>query len=331
MSSVQTPDPRVARFRRALGHVCGAALLTLPACLVACALAGGAPAAAAAARSARSPTVTVAGYPAGASRPQFHPRRSEFAPTPTPGRAGGRASSSGGAVAPSHSKSPTRRSRKPVLHGDPARALVAFQAMQKTYYVKASALYLGEPFSYLWAFSQAFAATVTMANIPHLGVSLSRELQARLAGLGSYLDSDNSAAPAGTYISSLPAFDGSVAPPAGPGGTKYFDDNDWIGLELLRVYRITHSTDLLARAEELMAFEMGGWQTSPELGCPGGIPFANTATNTERNTVTTAPAAELLRSSTASPATSSTSPSPRWHTNGCARASCSRAACMPTT
>ncbi len=42
-----------------------------------------------------------------------------------------------------------------------------------------------------------------------------------------------------------------------------------------------------------MAFEMAGWQTSPELGCPGGIPFSNAAENTERNTVTTAPAAEL--------------------------------------
>ena len=42
-----------------------------------------------------------------------------------------------------------------------------------------------------------------------------------------------------------------------------------------------------------MAFEMAGWQTDPELACPGGIPFSNSAENTERNTVTNAPAAEL--------------------------------------
>jgi hypothetical protein len=42
-----------------------------------------------------------------------------------------------------------------------------------------------------------------------------------------------------------------------------------------------------------MAFEMAGWQTDPTLGCPGGIPFTNTLENTDRNTVTTAPAAEL--------------------------------------
>jgi Glycosyl hydrolase family 76 len=42
-----------------------------------------------------------------------------------------------------------------------------------------------------------------------------------------------------------------------------------------------------------MAFEMAGWQSSPELGCPGGIPFSNDPENGQRNTVTTAPAAEL--------------------------------------
>ena len=32
---------------------------------------------------------------------------------------------------------------------------------------------------------------------------------------------------------------------------------------------------------------------SPELGCPGGLPFSNASENTDRNTITTAPAAEL--------------------------------------
>ena len=42
-----------------------------------------------------------------------------------------------------------------------------------------------------------------------------------------------------------------------------------------------------------MAFEMQGWQTSPELACPGGLPFDNEPNNSDRNTVTTAPAVEL--------------------------------------
>ena len=206
------------------------------------------------------------------------------------------AGSPGGAVAPGSPQSPKSvkaKSRAPVPHGDPKRALVAFQAMQKAYYVKGKGLYAGEPFSYMWPFSQALAATVSMAEIPRLGISLTRELHARLTGLHDYLDTSNSGAPEGTFTSTLTAFDGAVAPPLGPGGTKYYDDNDWVGIELARLYELSHSPSLLAGAETIMAFEMAGWQASPELGCPGGVPFSNAAANSERNTVSTAPAAEL--------------------------------------
>jgi hypothetical protein len=126
-----------------------------------------------------------------------------------------------------------------------------------------------------------------------VGVSLQREVQSRLTGLNSYLDTNNSGASEGTYTSTLAAFDGTVAPPAGPGGPKYYDDNDWVGIELARLYELTHRAAILGSAEGLMAFEMAGWQTSPGLVCPGGIPFSNSSEENQRNTVTTAPAAEL--------------------------------------
>jgi hypothetical protein len=243
-------------------------------------------------------------YPAGATRPSLRPRPSEFARVRSPvqgstGASAHSASSSGGAAAPggsepSAAKQPTKaKPKKPVLHGDPARALAAFEAMQKYFYIPGSGLYKGEPFSYLWPFSQSLAATVSVANIPHSGISFSHELQARLVGLNSYLDTDNSGAAEGTYTSTLAAFDGTVAPPAGPGGTKYYDDNDWVGLELVRLYQLTHQTALLGSAEGIMAFEMAGWQERPGLACEGGLPFSNDISNGERNTVTTAPAAEL--------------------------------------
>ncbi len=169
--------------------------------------------------------------------------------------------------------------------------------MQRQYYITGSGLYDGEPFSYLWPFSQALAATVSLANIPHLSPTLTAEvreqIKERLTGLQEYLDTDNSGAPAGVYTSTLPAFDGTVAPPAGPGGAKYYDDNDWVGIELVRLYQLTHSRGLLGSAEGIMAFEMSGWQETPGLACPGGIPFSNADENDERNAVTTAPAAEL--------------------------------------
>ena len=37
---------------------------------------------------------------------------------------------------------------------------------RSAYYILGSGLYKGEPFSYLWPFSQALAATVSMANVP---------------------------------------------------------------------------------------------------------------------------------------------------------------------
>jgi Glycosyl hydrolase family 76 len=186
-----------------------------------------------------------------------------------------------------------KKPRKPALRGNPLRGLLAFQAMQSYYYIQGSGLYNGEPFSYLWPFSQALAATVSLANVHGMPASIGTELHARLAGLRSYLDTDNSGLPEGTFTSSLAAFDGTVAPPAGPGGPKYYDDNDWVGIELMRIYKLGHDPSVLGSAEAIMAFEMAGWQTSPQLPCPGGIPFSNNAENTDRNTVTSAPAAEL--------------------------------------
>ncbi len=235
----------------------------------------------------------AARYPAGASRPSIRPLASEFAHAAHAPGSARPASSPGGAAAPGSAGVSAEKARKPALHGDPKRALVAFQAMQKAYYVKGKGLYVGEPYSYMWPFSQALAATVSMANVPHLGISLTPELRARLVGLHDYLDTSNSGAPEGTFTSTLPAFDGAVAPPVGAGGTKYYDDNDWIGIELARLYELSRSPSLLQGAETIMAFEMAGWQSNPELGCPGGVPFSNAAANSERNTVTTAPAAEL--------------------------------------
>jgi hypothetical protein len=225
-------------------------------------------------------------YPAGATKPTFH-----VAP---------KALRSVGQVASKHStKGPKKKIVKPILRGNPARALLAFEAMQKNYYLLGSGLYKGEPFSYLWPFSQAFAATVSMANIAALHkiatqrTRLVRELKARVIGLRSYMDTNNAGAVEGTYTSTLAAFDGTAAPPTGPGGAKYYDDNDWVGIELARLYEQTHDPTVLASAEAIMAFEAAGWQTDPELGCVGGLPFSNTIENTDRNTITTAPAAEL--------------------------------------
>jgi hypothetical protein len=282
----------ISEFVHALRAVSTAACVSL----VAVCLVGAAPAHAAEPAKHAKPA-GGSPYPAAATRPAFVAKPAQFAHAGAPAH---KAASSGGSAAPGSTTptptpaaSPKTKAKPPKLHGNPARALAAFQAMQKRYYVAGSGLYAGEPYSYLWPFSQALAATISMADIPDLGVSLTHEIKARVTGLASYLDTNNSGAPEGTYTSTLAAFDGTVAPPTGPGGPKYYDDNDWVGIELARLYRIEHNAAALGTAEGIMAFEMAGWQTSPTLGCPGGIPFSNSSENSQRNTVTTAPAAEL--------------------------------------
>ena len=267
------------------------------------------------ARSAARHAKPVSSYPAGVSRPRAHPNRSPFAH----------------GAASTKKKPAKKKPRKPVLHGNPARALRAFEAMQKYYYIQGSGLYAGEPFSFLWPFSQALAATVSMANIPHLGVSFANELHARLVGLRSYLDTNNSGAPEGTYTSTLAAFDGTAAPPTGPGGAKYYDDNDWVGIELARIYKQTHNAGALGYAEGIMAFEMAGFSSDQTLACPGGIPFTNRSKTPIATPSPRLPRPSSRCSSTRSPATSSTCSSPKWPTTGCAPACCSRTACTPTT
>jgi hypothetical protein len=245
------------------------------------------PAAAALSKPAPSP------YPAGAQRPAKIARASEFAHSAS---AGG--TSAPGATTPAGTRSTTKKPtkhapKKPKLPVNAERAQLAFEAMQKTYYIEGSGLYQGEPFSFLWPFSQALAATMSVANIPSLKSVFAHEVYARLVGLKSYLDLNNSGAPEGTYSSTLAAYDGTVAPPAGPGGAKYYDDNAWVGIELARMYELTHVAGVLGGAEGIMAFEMAGWDTQPGIACPGGIPFSNSPEDIERNTVTDAPTAEL--------------------------------------
>ena len=236
------------------------------------------PCAGAAAQRSHAPAAHGPRYPAGATRPAFRTSRR--------------------ALAVAAKKKP-RKPSAPVLHGNPARGLRAFQAMQRYYYLLGSGLYKGEPFSYLWPFSQGLAATVSMSNVPAIArvpalrTSFARELKARLVGLRNYYDANNSGQPEGFFNSTVPAYDGTVAPPAGPGGTKYYDDNDWVGIELMRIYAKTRDPAVLAAAQEVMTFEIQGWQGSAGFVCPGGIPFTNEFENGSRNTITTAPAAEL--------------------------------------
>jgi hypothetical protein len=249
-------------------------------------------------------------YPAQAQYPRRVARPSEFAHSSS--NTGG---ASPGAAPKTTVGAKTKKKaskRKPGLHGNPARALLAYKAMQQSFYIPGTGLYEGEPYSYLWPFSQALAATVSVSNIPGQGrsaaASYPRELHVRLYGLGKYWGPAGQTLPgeqpegeeevaegetpetAGIAPTTMPSFNGNVVP---PGGVSYYDDNEWVGIELMRLYKQHHEALALEKAEQIMAFVMAGWQANPKLACPGGVPFSDSPSNTDRNTVTDGPAAEL--------------------------------------
>ncbi|MGH2853832.1 MAG: glycoside hydrolase family 76 protein [Solirubrobacteraceae bacterium] len=195
---------------------------------------------------------------------------------------------------------PPKVKKPPALSLYAQRAVLAYEAMQQNFYVPSAGLYKGEPeYSFLWPFSQALAASVSVAHISGQQVKLAGGLRALATGLQVYASAP---APVGETTATgasttLRSFDGVVAPPVGPGGDSFYDDNEWVGIELVRLYELSHEPAELQQAEQIMEFVMAGWQTAgPEgqpLPCPGGVPFSNAPSNAQRNTVTDGPAAEL--------------------------------------
>jgi Glycosyl hydrolase family 76 len=192
------------------------------------------------------------------------------------------------------------RPRPPALSLYARRALLAYEAMQQSFYVPSAGLYKGEPaYSFLWPFSQALAASVSVAHVPGEQPKLEGALSALAAGLQVYASPPEPASEttASGAAVTLRSFDGVAAPPVGPGGNSFYDDNEWVAIELARLYELDHDAAALAQAEQIMRFVMASWRTvGPEgapLPCPGGVPFSNAPSNTQRNTVTDGPAAEL--------------------------------------
>ena len=166
---------------------------------------------------------------------------------------------------------------------DAKRAVASYKALQRYYYVPQYKVYKGDPYAYTWPFSQALSATVALAGVPKVGPHYSKDVGDRVQGLEHYFDDSGDP----------PGYDGQARSPLGRGGDKYYDDNEWIGLALLRRWQETRSPPLLARAQTIFRLVGSGWDPDQEHPCPGGVFFNNSPKNTDRNTVTNAPGALL--------------------------------------
>lgn len=88
-----------------------------------------------------------------------------------------------------------------------------------------------------------------------------------------------------------PAFSSYLAPPAGWVSDRYYDDNVWLGVELMRAWQETGDELVLTRANEIFDYLVSGWDT--EDSNSGGIYWIESDSNRDRNTVTTGTAALL--------------------------------------
>jgi hypothetical protein len=180
------------------------------------------------------------------------------------------------------------------LSTDQQEAAASYRALQQNLYEAPALLYQGlpsnscDPYSCLWPFTNAMAGTVYLAASPS-GRGYTPDVLARSLGLLSYANLHETS-PIGTR--QTPALQSAVAPPKGPGGNTYYDDNAWAALDLIAAYRLTGSSIDLFVAQVLFNFVLTGWDTSQTDGCPGGV-FWEDVSGSQRNTTANAANAEV--------------------------------------
>ena len=160
------------------------------------------------------------------------------------------------------------------------RAAVSYWAMQHTFLDRSHGVYREESgrgdTARAWPYSQALAATLAMTKVPNRGRLYFADAGRRVSGLAGYHRTD-----------------GAFAALRGPKGAIYYDDNEWIALELLRWYDLRSSPQALAGAKRLFKLVVSAWDSDQTHACPGGVFWTTERGNRDRNTVTTATGALL--------------------------------------
>jgi hypothetical protein len=145
--------------------------------------------------------------------------------------------------------------------------------MERTYLDPASGDFRltprGSVGSHAWPFSQALAATISVARLGSPRSDANRAVPARISEL------DRRFRVHGVYH-------------AAPGGNVYYDDNEWIAQDLLDWDALRGNPTARRKAERIFRAVTDAWDDSPHRVCPGGVQWTNEAGNDDRNTVSTA-------------------------------------------
>ena len=143
------------------------------------------------------------------------------------------------------------------------------------------------PYSYEWPFSQAHIAIADLANLPGAtGKAYDKPLAVAAAAQEHYWDADG-----GT--TGLPGYASYPVGEYGGGGDYFYDDNLWVGLLDAQRYLTDGDEVALDRAKQIWDLTVSGWDTDTSHANPGGVFWTQAPWSTDRNTVSTMPAAQL--------------------------------------
>jgi hypothetical protein len=142
------------------------------------------------------------------------------------------------------------------------RALAIYALMEHYFYVPAERSYdgtypaSGDGHAQVWPYGQALGAALAVAQLPGARAVSADDLLSLLASLGPYR------APLRGQLAYAPLYGGK--------GNVFYDDNVWIGLDLVQASTVLHDPAALAAAERVFSWLTTGWDASASA-CPGGI------------------------------------------------------------
>ena len=138
------------------------------------------------------------------------------------------------------------------------------------------------PYDHLWPYANAWSAFCAAASMPEPSGEAVVLLDRFPDGLRAYGDTR---APARGYQA-------AVVRPLGPGGHRYYDDNAWLGLAMVRHAEVTGDTTVFSTARAVLSFVVSGWSTEPGVQ-PGGVRWRDVPSSRARHVCSTAPGVQL--------------------------------------
>jgi len=162
------------------------------------------------------------------------------------------------------------------------RARQTFEALIQHFYVQTENLCVeriphvegDREYAYVWPYTGVVSAAIALSKAPAADDRDHMTAKRMLAGLEQYFDADVHA-----YDSYVRRFGG---------GQKFYDDNQWIGMECLQAWHVLHESIWLERAIGIFHFMLQGW--SDQHG--GGIYWRENDKGT-KNTCSNGPGAVL--------------------------------------